>query len=193
MDTTRWILVLALFGAAGATGQDVRPPETCDYGEPGPRAPAELGQFRFLIGDYRIHMHVWRDGEWSLPLADVTARWNGRYGLGGMVIIDEWFNPDPAQDEEGNHGINVRMYDPEENVWKMMWIATAGKTVQDLRAKIIDGVLTMWQVYPERPDFRAIFNVYDDRWERISFTHDDEGNWVRQYKLAATRIPCDNG
>lgn len=43
--------------------------------------------------------------------------------LGGKVIIDEWFNPDPAQNPEGNHGINVRMYDPERKVWKMMWIA----------------------------------------------------------------------
>jgi len=109
-----------------------------------------------------------------------------------MVIVDEWFNPDLAQSTDGNRGINVRMYDTDENIWKMMWIATSNKTVQDLRAEVRDGTLTMWQVHPERPDFKAIFNVRDkDHWERISFKHDAEGNWVRQYKLAATRLPCN--
>lgn len=166
-------------------------PVNCDYGTLNPDAPEETKQFSFLIGDYRIHLHAWQEDKWSPPLPSSTARWNGRYGLGGMVIIDEWFNPDPAQQPDGNRGVNVRMYDPEENIWKMMWIATSTKVVQDLRAEIRDGVLTMWQVYPDRPHFKAIFNVHDaDHWERISFTHDDDGNWVKQYKLAASRLPC---
>jgi len=182
--------MLALLCAGPAWGEQLAPVR-CDYGKPDPKAPAQLEQFGFLIGDYRIDLHAWQGDHWSPPQPGVTARWTGRYGLGGMVIVDEWFNPDLAQGADGNRGINVRMYDTDENIWKMMWIATSSKTVQDLRAEIRDGTLTMWQVYPERPDFKAIFNVHDkDRWERISFKQDENGNWVRQYKLAATRLPC---
>lgn len=163
----------------------------CHYGSPDPKAPAELAQFSFLIGDFQISLHGWRGDHWSSPVPDKTARWNGWYGLGGMAIYDEWFNPDLAQSRNGNRGVNVRLYDPGENIWKMMWIATSKKEVWDLRAQVRHGTLTMWQVHPPRPDFKAVFNVIDDdHWERISFTHDTKGNWVRQYKLAATRIPC---
>jgi len=167
-------------------------PSRCNQGAPDARAPAEMSQFAFLIGDYQVHLHAWQGDRWSPPVPDHTARWNGWYGLGGMAIYDEWFNPDLAQDRGGNRGVNVRLYDPEERVWKMMWIATSNKIVWDLRAEVRDGTLTMWQVHPPRPDFKAIFNVHDaDHWERVSFTQDDQGNWVKQYKLAATRIPCD--
>lgn len=180
--------ILTLSIASSAFGATV----TCDYGSPDPAAPAELSQFAFLIGDYRIDAHSWQGDGWSPPAPGFNVRWNGRYGLDGMVIIDEWFNPVPSEDRSGNRGVNVRMYDPEEMIWKMMWVATANKQVQDMRAEVRDGVLTMWQVYPDRPHFKAIFNVHDaDHWERVSFTHDEAGEWVRQYKLAATRIPCE--
>jgi hypothetical protein len=178
--------------SATSSAQQQQPAVGCDYGTAHPNSPVELAQFAFLIGDYRIHLHVWQKDKWSLPQPGSTARWNGRYGLQGMVIIDEWFHPHPGQDSNASRGINVRIYDSTEKVWKMMWIGTAGKTVQDLRAELRDGTLTMWQVHPDRPNFKAIFNVLDgDHWERISFTHDDEGNWVRQFRLAATRIDCD--
>ncbi len=121
----------------------------------------------------------------------VTARWNGRYGLQGMSIVDEWFQRDPAQDPNAGRGVNVRMYDADESIWKMMWVGTMSYTVQDLRAETRNGKLTMWQVHPARPAFKAEFIVHDDiRWERVSYTHDENGNWVRQFKLAATRVPC---
>lgn len=187
------VSAIVLFGCFHVLLADELPtsPVTCNYGAINPGAPEETRQFAFLIGDYRIELHAWQGDGWSPPVPGVTARWNGRYGLGGMAIYDEWFNPDAAQKPAGNWGVNVRMYDPDAKIWKMMWIATATKVVQDLRAQMQDGVLTMWQVHPDRPDFKAIFNVADaDHWERISFTHDDKGHWLKQYRLAATRIPC---
>ena len=184
-------ITLAIISACLSVTAAARVPG-CDYGKPHANAPSEMAQFAFLIGDYTVHLHAWQKDRWSPPQPGRTARWNGYYGLQGMVIIDEWFNPDPAQDTNASRGVNVRMYDTDEKIWKMMWIATTGKTVQDLRAEVRDGTLTMWQVHPDRPDFKAIFNVHDeDHWERISFTPDDEGNWVRQFKLAAIRIQCD--
>ncbi|MEZ5921701.1 MAG: hypothetical protein R3C60_10165 [Parvularculaceae bacterium] len=174
-----------------AMAQEVAPPSRCEFGAPHQNAPPELSQFAFLIGDYTITLHAWRGDQWSPPQPGVTARWNGYYGLEGMAIIDEWYHPDPAQDPNASRGVNVRMYDPEAKEWDMMWVATGNHQVQDLRAKMIDGKLTMWQVYPERPNFRAEFEVFDaDHWARISYTKDEKGGWVKQYKLAASRIPC---
>ncbi|MGD8384223.1 MAG: hypothetical protein PVF89_02335 [Lysobacterales bacterium] len=184
-------LTVILSFASGTQADERVEPPMCRYGSPDPHAPPELSQFAFLVGDFRIRLHAWQGDHWSPPVPDKTARWNGWYGLGGMAIYDEWFNPDLAQSRDGNRGINVRMYDPAENIWKMMWIATSKKEVSDLRAQVQNGTLTMWQVYPPRPDFKAIFNIHDDdRWDRISFTQDASGHWVKQYKLAATRIPC---
>ena len=104
-----------------------------------------------------------------------------------MAIIDEWYDPDPATDPRAPRGINVRIYDAESAEWKMMWVSTATAQMQDLRARVIDGVLTMWQVYPERPDFRAEFEVIDaTRWQRVQFQRNGD-EWT---PLVATRLPC---
>lgn len=183
---------LALPLASAATAQDDLMPPSCDYGSPHPEAPEELKQFAFLIGDYTITLHAWQNEAWTPPRPGAPARWNGYYGLGGMAIIDEWYNSDPSMDVNAPRGINVRMWDDEADEWDMMWIATAGKQVQDLRAKVKDGALTMWQVYPERPTFKATFHVDDeDHWERISYVKDENGEWAKQFRLAATRIPCE--
>ena len=188
-------IFLALACAAPSTvaeeANDGLAPARCDVGAPHPNAPAELAQFAFLVGDYKVTFHGWQGEEWSQAQPGRQARWNGWYGLGGMAIYDEWYGEDPGVNPDTSRGVNVRMYDPEAEEWDMMWIATLGSQVQDLRAKVIDGTLTMWQVYPDRANFRAEFVVEDeDHWARISYTKDDNGEWVKQFKLAASRIPC---
>ena len=191
MIRTPFIAVVGSVLLSSAYAQPVASPATCDYGAPHENAPDELAQFGFLIGDYKITLHRWLGEDWSPAQPGVTARWNGRYGLGGMAIIDEWFHPDPAQDPEASRGINVRMYDTEAEEWDMMWIATGGRQVQDLRARMIDGKLTMWQVYPDRPNFRAEFNIADeDSWNRVAYSKDEGGEWVKTFLLSATKIPC---
>lgn len=164
----------------------------CDGGVIHQNAPPETAQFSFLVGDFSVTLHVWKETTWS-PARPTNARWNGWYGLNGMTIVDEWYDPEPAIDANGGRGINVRMYDPEEKIWKMMWISTSGKQVTDLRANMVDGVLTMWQVFPEQKSkTKSEFRVIDsDHWERISFVPgEEEGEWIPQYRLVATRIPC---
>ena len=119
------------------------------------------------------------------------ARWNGRYILGGMAIEDEWYDPDPGFDPATPRGVNIRMWDSDAGEWDMMWVHTSGKQVQDLRAGMVDGELTMWQAYPERPNFRATFHrLSADSWERITYARDEAGEWAKQFSLRATRIPC---
>lgn len=181
-------------GAASAPASEPAPlaAPRCDYGEPSAQAPDELSQFDFLVGDYTVTLHAWQDdGSWSPPRPGPPARWNGWYGLGGTVIVDEWFDRDPGPVPDAKRGINVRMWDEKAGEWDMMWVSSYDNKVQDLRAAMKDGVLTMWQVYPERPDFRAYFErLGPDSWHRISLVPDGEGGWKKQYRILATRIPC---
>ncbi|MEM8635167.1 MAG: hypothetical protein AAGF33_09350 [Pseudomonadota bacterium] len=178
----------------GASGfaQPIAEP-SCEYGTVHKNAPAEIDQFGFMIGNYTVSMHRWLGEDWSPAMPGTSARWNGYYGLGGMAIVDEWYNPDPAQDPDAFRGINVRMYDTDAAEWDMMWLDTGGKQVADLRAKMIDGVLTMWQITPERPGFRAEFYVEDeDNWSRITYSRNEEdADWQPTFKLNATRIGCN--
>lgn len=184
------VALLVLLAAAPLAANERAAPR-CEPGKPHPDAPAELSEFAFLVGDYEITSHAWTGQGWSPPRPGARARWNGWYGMGGMMIYDEWYDPDPGLDPSSGRGVNVRLYDPEEKLWKMMWIATVGKQTQDLRAQVQDGKLVMWQVHPERPGFRAEFTVEDeDHWHRVSFVPDENGGWKPQFKLAATRIPC---
>ncbi|MEM6707105.1 MAG: hypothetical protein AAF690_30660, partial [Acidobacteriota bacterium] len=155
------VALLVLLAAAPLAANERAAPR-CDPGKPHPDAPAELSEFAFLVGDYEITSHAWTGQGWSPPRPGARARWNGWYGMGGMMIYDEWYDPDPGLDPSSGRGVNVRLYDPEEKLWKMMWIATVGKQTQDLRAQVQDGKLVMWQVHPERPGFRAEFTVEDE-------------------------------
>ncbi|WP_370179960.1 hypothetical protein [Alteriqipengyuania sp.] len=187
---TTLLALLAIASPVAAQEADIAPPG-CDYGSPHPDAPEELAQFDFLIGDYAITAHAWRNGAWTPPRPGPAPRWNGRYILGGMAIADEWYDPDPGLDPDGGRGVNIRMWDPEDGEWDMMWIATGGRQVQDLRAGMVDGKLTMRQVYPERANFRATFErLGPDSWQRITYAKDEAGEWQPTFKLVATRIPC---
>ena len=161
---------------------------TCDAGTLHPDAPEETQQFAFLVGNHDVTLHAWTGNGWTPP-RPINAQWRGWYGLDGMAIYDEWIDPQP---DTGGLGTNVRLYDAEEGVWKMMWISTAGHQVQDLRAEIRAGELTMWQVYPARPGWKAVFELIDeDRWARVSYQQDEQDDWQPQFRLEATRQPCE--
>lgn len=159
----------------------------CEVGAVSPSAPPETQQFAFLLGHHDITLHGWTGDGWTPP-RPLNAQWNGWYGLAGEAIFDEWHDPQP---DSGGHGVNVRIYDPAETVWKMMWVSTSGMQVQDLRAEMREGVLTMWQVYPERPGWKAEFEVINEReWARVSYQADEAGVWQPVFRLHATREPC---
>ena len=149
-------------------------------------APIEPGAhaFDFLLGQHSVALHAWTPDGWTPP-RPVGANWNGWRGLEGAAVYDEWLDP------QGGKGVNVRMYDAEKAVWKMMWIATGSLQVQDLRAGFKDGKLTMWQVYPERSGWKAVFTREStDSWAREEFFENEKGEWVPRFRLVATRSDC---
>ncbi len=177
----------ALFAPAGALAQG-----TCDFGAAHPDAPPEIQQFEFLIGNYRIEARVWQDDAFSQ--GHIEAAWNGWWGLNGWAVIDEWFGPQTSPDVPPNLGVNVRIYDSENERWNMVWQQTANTNSRVLQAEQgEDGVLRMWQVYPEPTSERFIyFEIYDDaHWARIQGVVQEDGTHLPQYRLDAFEVPCE--
>jgi len=165
-----------------------------DYGSPAEGMPEEFSQFEFIIGDFDIQFRNWdaEAGEWGEP-QPYFAQWNGRYGLSGRAIIDEWYAPGFGYREQSGAGINIRIWDVEEGIWKTAWHNTATNTVLDLRQQVLeDGRLHLWQVYPEAAERNIWFETYEDgEWSRIDQSRDEEtGEWVNSVMLYATPAAC---
>lgn len=176
---------------AQVTGDETR---WCgNYGAPAEGMPAEFGQFAFIIGDFDAVIEPWdaEAGAWGEPL--YTARWNGRYGLGGRAIIDEWYDPGYGYREGSGAGINIRIWDAEAGLWETAWHYTANNEVRELHQQVrADGRLWLWQVHPEAPERNVWFETYDNgEWARISQARDEAtGEWVNARRIYARPADC---
>ena len=150
--------------------------------------PAEFRQYDYLIGDFEVRIHIWLGDRWSEQFQ--KARWIGRYILGGRAVSEEWYPKDPADDPDGSAGVNVRMYDAREKIWKLMWMRTDQLVATELRSELRDdGKMHLWRVYPAPDDRKVWFETYDnDHWARLDYEQSDSGDgWVPKYKLDAYR------
>ena len=88
-----------------------------DYGKPNPSAHPRLGDFAFLIGEWRCAVR-WKgnDGGWE----KAHASWAGRYILDGYAIADE-FRMFASSGELIMLGSNYRSYGDEPDCWVMKW------------------------------------------------------------------------
>lgn len=167
--------------------------ETCNFGTPAnDTVAATMAPWDFLIGNHTIEVRGWNEGAWTDPVA--TAEWNGWWGLGGHAIIDEWFGPARADGTPGNNGVNVRVWDGDAEVWRMTWQSTAGATAGIYESEVReDGHMHMWQTDPADADeSHAWFEITgEDTWIRIHRARDENGEWVNQFRLDATRVACE--
>lgn len=186
------LAIVSLAGAPLANEAETRIPPLCDYGSPHPDAPIELREYEFLIGDFDITLSMWQVDAWVQR--PQHARWNGRYILGGRAVMDEWYSVEPAIDPATNVGVNVRMYDPAEKIWENMWLSTGNHQTADIKSQMRDGKMLMWQVYPEpTPKWEAVFEFTDpDNWVRTQYVYGEDGARSPQFRIDATRIPCES-
>ena len=162
----------------------------CRGGTASPDAAPELGEFEFLIGHFRVDLKRRQGDDWSPPRPQ-PALWTGRYALGGTAIYDEWFDTDPDIVPTTGRGANLRVYDGESKRWAMTWIHTSQADPTALAAEMRDGVLTMWQLYPDGPSWEATFEVLSpDRWMRTQYSLDENGKRTPQFQLIAERVAC---
>ncbi len=181
--------VLALL--AGVIGSPAAAAGVCDFGTPHPDAPDGLQQFAFMVGNYRIESRIWQGEAFSEGYLE--AEWNARWGLGGAVIIDEWFGEQFGPDIPPVHGVNVRAYDPETNLWNISWQSTSGATVALEARQGDDGVMRLWQVYPEATFESFIyFEIYDDtHWARFEGLVLEDGTHQNRFRRDAFQVPCE--
>lgn len=165
--------------------------ETCDFGAPHPDAPEEIHQFDFLIGNHRIEARQWTGEAFSDGYLE--AEWNGRWGIDGHAVIDEWFGPQFSPETPRGFGVNVRYYDEEEGRWSMVWQATTGAAYVLEARQGEDGVLRMWRTYPEQTQERfTYFEIYDEgHWARIDGQVLEDGTHQNQIRLDAYEVPCE--
>lgn len=183
------LLILTL---AMAQPEDALSPATCDTGEATAEQRAALADFDFLIGDFSVTAHQWMGDQWSESRSNIApSRWNGRYGMGGRAIVDDWWDEDPGLKPEASAGTNVRIKKPDGR-WVMSWVSQHQYGVQHLEARRLEnGDVEMVQVYPERKGFVATFQrLGPDRWARFHHALDAEGNPLPPIMLLAKRIPC---
>jgi hypothetical protein len=161
------VFVASLGAPVTASAQIV----ACTPGQPHPDAPAELSQFSFLLGRFDIKGRSWdqNTGDWSQGHS--VAYWEGEYIMDGFAIADYWYNtpPDSAGPTPGR-GVNIRMYYPDEGMWKMGWMHSNRPEVRTLEAEIHDGVMWMYQMTD--PETRLARR-------RVSFHVEDEDHWYR--------------
>ncbi len=103
-----------------------------------PKAPPELSQFAFLIGEWRCEAKLKReDGTWER----FTATWEGRYILDGYAIADEYRMTSMAG-ELVVLGVNLRAYAAEKKVWNIKWLDALHGWWIDLGPPELGGVAT---------------------------------------------------
>ncbi len=166
----------------------------CYEGAQNPLAAPETAQFEFLLGSFQSMIFPWDPTaqEWlDEPIR--TALWEGEYILDGTGISDYWYGLDPTQNPDTGRGINTRIYDSEKGEWNMTWNSWGpGSAFVLLKAKMIDGVLTMWQAYPEAEQKRVSEFIVNspDHWTRFTYLEQDN-NKVPLFKIESYRMPCE--
>lgn len=107
-----------------------------EFGKLNPKAPAELSQFAFLIGNWNFEAKVnMADGQWSR----FKGTWRGRYILDGYAISDEY----RMTDLSGKLivlGLNLRTYDASKQTWNIKWLNALTGTWMNLAPSELGGV-----------------------------------------------------
>ncbi len=188
---TQVILPLSIaITPVAASGQLV----ACTPGQPHADAPAELSQFSFLLGRFDIKGRTWQEDHWSENHS--VAYWEGEYIMDGFGIADYWYNtpPDSTGPTPGR-GVNIRMFNETEGMWKMAWMHSNNPNVRMLEAEWHDGIMWMWQMVDAETRLarrKVSFHIVDaDNWYRVDEFSDDGGEtWYNTTKLEATRRSC---
>jgi hypothetical protein len=109
--------------------------DSSDAGVLHPGAPPETAQFEQLVGEWEARQVSRRgDGSWSEDTT--TASWIWRYTPNGHAIQDDWIVPTVSDSGSARfRGMNIRIYDPEEQIWHIAWVDNRGRKVSVFTAR----------------------------------------------------------
>ena len=127
-----------LFLSSGALGAGETPLVSASSSE----APEGLKQYGQFEGHWTCAPEF-MDAEGNWQKADARPQWVWHYVLDGHAIQDV-FLPYPERSPPGaSKGTNLRVYDPENDQWDMVWTTETLGGFQRFSAKMQDGEIVM--------------------------------------------------
>lgn len=157
-----------------------------------PEAPDELAHYGQFVGTWRCEgQSLQQDGNWQKSPG--IATWSWYYVLDGHAIQDVW-QPAPEAGADAAAGTNLRIYDAEAGLWRMVWTTAKQNHFDVFRASYRDGEILM---YGERPQT----NAFAAHLARITFHNIDERHFDWKYESSGpadarrwrevARLSCD--
>lgn len=143
----------------------------------------DMAHFGRYIGDWKIQdWQLQKDGSW---VEQKGARWIFKCVGNGVAVQDYWL---PSG---GGVGTNLRIYDPKEKLWKIVWTATGAPGETRISAKKdvqTDAVIMHVTPVPGKPRRRiTFFPPTSDGWDwAMDFSKDEGQTWRTVYKIKAT-------
>jgi hypothetical protein len=152
-------------------------------GERNAKAPNEVAQFDFLIGDWDVEI------TWYPAQGDPTtyaAKWHNHWINDGFDVMQEWRGPYIT-------GTEFRHYEPSLGYWVgknlyagRNWVNTTARMDGDNMVVIIEASNAKDGAFLNRETY---FEIAEDRWRMKSDRSFDNGDtWVKgTYDMIATR------
>lgn len=161
---------------------------------PSPDAPEALSkQFGRFVGSWICKASSpQQDGSWKDNPGEPS--WTWFYTLGGLAIQDVWL-PAPDSPASATPGTNLRIYDPEQDAWNVVWTTTGQKAFDNFTARWVDDRIVMNGERPARGGRQAhlariTFHAIEDHsflWKYEFSPPGDGENWTEVARLACRR------
>ena len=158
------------------------------FGTQNPDAPAGVQQYGQFEGNW-ICVPGAKQEDGSFKDTEARPRWVWRYALNGHAVQDFWF-PDTEVSAGAPMGTNLRVYDPTNDEWIMVWSTETMGKFQTFTAKMIDGDIVMRGEmeagqFPAQRARITFHNISDDHfdWKYEASAPGDGENWGLQSTL----------
>lgn len=176
--------------------QALATPETATEFNPGTMAngaPAELQHWGKLVGQWAVKGEsLKRDGTGWETSGD--ADWDFFWAFNGWGIQDNYTSPPLSQalEDESNrqHGINLRIYNPETKQWVLTWLTTKSSKPSNFTATSTDSEVVMMSTEKDaRGNHNRItfFDMTDSSFEWKLEWSQDEKSWLEVARIHGKR------
>jgi len=169
------------------------------FGRLHPEAPPETVQFGQLAGVWRVVTHAYFNGEWY---SGWPAFWVWKYTIDGFGIEDLWYQreedlaPPIAELGRAFQILNLRVYDPTKQHWRVTWISNADGVAGRSSFGSFDGmaendhiVMTPPKVEGESLRRVTFSDITDETFTWTSeVSEDGGGTWESTLRLEAKRV-----
>ena len=190
MKTLLTILVSLAVTAVNAS------PQTATVFNPGQMAegaPPELMHWGKLVGQWAVEGEsLKRDGSGWEPSG--AADWDFFWAFNGWGIQDNYTSPplsQPLDDEsKRQHGINLRVYNPNTKKWVLTWLTTASSTPSNFTASSTEDSVVMLRDKPDaNGNWRRItfFDMTEETFEWKMEWSQDKESWLEVARIHGKR------